>query len=145
MTLLQKTLLAIFIMVSLLPVTIAQPNIVIGETHGGSVNSFEFSVANTGTTSAYVAPVVYYWSGSSWVMVQNAKAGWGAKTVYPTALGGGFSYILVNPGDRYVISTQQVIPSGNQWIAWNAWIWDGTKWNLLDPNWSGKWQEYKIS
>ena len=138
MTILKKTSLAIFIILSLLPVTIAQPNIVVGGTYGGQTNSFVFSVQNTGNAGAYVAPVVYYWSGSSWVMAPNAKAvgvTTGA-TIAPTPLTGGFSYIWMNPGDSYIIYTQQVIPSGNQWIAWAAFRWDGTNWVMINPNWN---------
>lgn len=147
MTRLKKTLLAIFVMISLMPITMAQPNIVIGGTSGGQVKSFEFSVENTGTTGAYVLPLVYYWNGSSWVMAQNARAVGvtTSATLAPTPWQNhpGYSFILVNPGDFYIIYTQQVIPSGNQWIAWNAYQWNNVnQWIPINSNYNM--EQYKI-
>jgi hypothetical protein len=147
MTKLQKTLLTIFIMVSLLTVTaIAQPNIVIGGTRGGDINSFEFSVQNTGTAGAFVLPVTYYWSvlRSSWVIVPNdrAQSATSLDVITPTSAGNDYSYIWMKPGDNYVIYTQHVIPTGKQWIAWNAWQWNGNSWVAINSNWNV--DQYKI-
>lgn len=65
MSVLRKMLLTILILSCLMPVIMAQPNIVIGGSSGGDVRSFEFTIKNTGTTGAYVLPLVYYWNGTS--------------------------------------------------------------------------------
>lgn len=136
MSILRKMLLAILIMSCLLPVSMAQPNIAMYGQASGQTESFEFSLHNFGSTGAYVLPVVYYWNGAKWVMAQNAKAVGTGGTLTPTPAGNGYSYIWMNPGDGYIIYTQQVIPSGNQWIAWDAWWWDGSKWVAVNPKWN---------
>lgn len=74
-------------------------------------------------------------------MTQNARAV-GVTTsssLIPTPWQGhpGYSFIFVNPGDMYVVYTQQVIPSGIQWIAWNAYQWNNVnQWIPINSNYN---------
>lgn len=141
----QRIISLILLTVCLSSVAIAQPSFEItSSAYAGSANNFAMTVANTGNAQAALLPVVYYWSGTSWVLapIHSAMSSDFKKPM--TDLGGGYSYVLADPGNSYSFTTDAVIPSGEQWIAWNAYWWDGTKWVLVDPTW-GNVHKYTIS